>query len=115
MSSTWASASRSRYSRIFPALPDAMTSRRRSAKRGQRSFLTEDQFLDSLLSKRKHRFELNSRVWCAFGRRLQLDQAAVLGHHRVEVGRCLGVFGVVEVEHRGAVDDAAADRGQILA
>src|SRR5713226_967500 len=107
-------ARRSRYSPSLPALPVAMTSRR-SAKRGYGSLLPDDQLLDALARERQHRVELRTIVGSPFRRRLELDQAPVLDHHAVEVGRSLEVLGVIEVQHRRTADDSAADRGQVLA
>ena len=45
---------------------------------------------------------------------LQLDHPSVLGHDAVEVRRGLEVLGVIEVEPRDAVDDAAAHRGHVV-
>src|SRR5712692_7417778 len=104
----------SRYSPSLPALPVAMTSRR-SAKRGYGSLLPDDQLLDALVRERQHRVELRPLVGSPFGRRLELDQSPVLDHHAIEVGRGLEVLGVIEVQHRRAADDSAADRGQVLA
>src|SRR4029077_8398964 len=98
----------------LPALPVAMTSRR-SAKRGYGPLLRDDQLLDALVGQAQHRVELRPIVWRPFRRRLQLDQAPVLDHYAVEVGGSLKVFGVIEVQHRRASDDPAADRGQVLA
>src|SRR5437879_12456208 len=102
-----------RYSPSFPALPVAMTSRR-SAKRCYGSFLRDDQLFDALVRERQHGVELRALVWGAFRRRLQLDQAPILDHDAVQVGRGLEVLGVVEVEHRRALDDAAAHGGKVL-
>src|SRR5467141_718277 len=98
-----------RYSPSLPALPVAMTSRR-SAKRGYGPFLPDDQLLDALVRQRQHRVQLRPIVRSSLSGRLQLDQATILDHDAVQVGRRLEVFGVVQVQHRRALDDAAADR-----
>src|SRR5712692_3290750 len=103
----------SRYSPCLPALPVAMTSRR-SAKRGYGSLLPDDQLFDALARQCQHRVELRTIVGRAFRRRLELDHASVFDHYAVEVGRGLEVLRVVEVKHRRAPDDPAADRGQVL-
>src|SRR5579864_6318940 len=110
-SSTPESASRSRYSRSLPWLPDATTRRGRSGKRGDDPFLGDDQLLDPLLRQREHRVQLGARVGSAFRRGLQLDESPVLGHDAVQVGGGLVVLGVIEVEHRRALHDAAAHGG----
>ena len=51
----------------------------------------------------------------AFGGALHLDEAAGAGHHDVHVGVAGRVLGVVEVEHRRAVDDADRHRGDEVA
>ena len=51
----------------------------------------------------------------AFGRPLQFDEAAGARHHDVHVGVAVRVLGVVEVEHRHAVDDAHRHRGDVVA
>src|ERR1700730_5928135 len=104
----------SRYSPSLPALPVAMTSRC-SAKGCDGSLLAEDQLLDALVREREHRIELRAIVRNALRGRLQLDEALVLRHHTVQIGGGLEVFGVVKIEPRRSVDDAAAHRGEILA
>src|SRR6267143_4206457 len=84
-----------RYSPSFPALPVAMSSRS-SAKRCYGTLLSEDQLLDALVREGQHGVELRALVWGAFRRRLQLDQAPILDHDAVQVGRGLEVLGVVE-------------------
>src|SRR5712691_1653437 len=109
-----APASSDRYSPSFPALPVAMTSRR-SAKRRYGSLLADDQLLDALVGEGQHRVQLRPIVWSSFRGRLQLDQASILDHDAVQVGRRLEVLGVIEVQHRRVLDDSAADCGQVLA
>src|SRR3989441_2200297 len=104
----------SRYSPSLPALPVAMASRR-SAKGGDGSFLRDDQLLDSLAGQPEHRVQLRPVVRLTFRRRLELDQAPILDHDAVEVCRGVEVLRVVEVQHRRALDDAAADGRQVLA
>ena len=43
------------------------------------------------------------------------DDAAIAGEHEVGVGVRVGVFGVIEVEHRAAVADAAGYRRDVIA
>jgi len=47
----------------------------------------------------------------ALGGRLNFDDAAGAGQHEIRVGKRLRIFGVVEIEHRSAGNDAAGDRG----
>src|SRR6266568_2889787 len=101
------SASNPLYSPSFPALPVATTSRR-SAKRGYGSFLRDDQLLDAFAREGQHGVELRPLIRSAFRRRLELDQDAV------EIGRGLEVLRVVEVQHRRALDDAAAHGREVL-
>src|SRR5258708_9768782 len=89
-----------------------MTSRTRSGKREDGSLLGADELLDPLARQGEHRLELGARVRRALGRGLELDQPCVFSHHAVEVGRGVKVLCVIQVEHRYAVDDAAADRRQ---
>src|SRR5438477_5178738 len=101
------------YSPSFPALPVAMTSRR-SAKRSYGPLLRDDQLFDALVREGQHGVQLRALIRGAFRRRLQLHQPAVLDHDAVQVRRGLEVFGVVEVQHRCAFDDAAAHGGEVL-
>ena len=49
------------------------------------------------------------------GGRLHLDEGAGAGHDEIGVGLGGGILGVVEIEHRLAVGDAAGDRGDMVA
>ena len=64
-----------------------------------------------LCGEREQVVEVRARERRALGGRLDLDEAAVAGHDDVRVDLGAGVLGVVEVEQRHAVDDAARDRG----
>ena len=61
--------------------------------------------------EREQLVEVGARERRALGGRLDLDEAAVAGHDDVRVDLGGRVLGVVEVEQRHAVDDAARDRG----
>ena len=50
----------------------------------------------------------------ALGRALDLDDPARAGHHEIGVGAGLRILGIVEVEHRRALHDAAGDRGDVV-
>ena len=47
------------------------------------------------------------------GGALDLDDAAGAGQHEIGVGLGVGILGVVEVEHRRALEHAAGDRGDL--
>ena len=51
----------------------------------------------------------------AFGGRLDLDDSAHPGQHEIGVGHRLRIFGIVEIEHGDMGNDAAGDRGDIVA
>ena len=51
----------------------------------------------------------------ALGGALQLDEAAGAGHHDVHVGVARRILGVVEIEHRHAVDHTDRHRGDEIA
>ena len=58
----------------------------------------------------EQRIEFVAMEGMAFGRALHLDEGAGFVHDHVHVGLGLGVFGVFEVQHRLAADDADRDR-----
>src|SRR2546423_4683079 len=74
------SASSSRYSRSLPVLPVATTSRRCSAKRGDRPLLSEDQLFGSLVRQGEQRVQLGAGVGRAFGGGLELGELSGFGH-----------------------------------
>ena len=37
---------------------------------------------------------------CTFGRALNLNQAASARHHEIRIGAGLGIFGIVQIQHR---------------
>jgi hypothetical protein len=49
------------------------------------------------------------------GGALHLDDAAIAGHDKIGVGLGFRILGIVEIEHRRAVIDAAGDRRDIVA
>ena len=67
--------------------------------------------LDPPLGEAEQLVERGARERRALGRRLDLDQAALAGHHDVGVDLGGRVLGVVEVAERPPVDHADADRG----
>ena len=67
--------------------------------------------VDAVLGEREQLVEVGAGQRRALGGRLDLDQPALAGHHHVGVDLGARVLGVVEVEQRDAVDDAAGDRG----
>ena len=58
--------------------------------------------------------ELLLRERHAFGRALDLDDAALAGHDEIGVGAGRRILEIVEVEHRLAVMDAAGDRRDMV-
>ena len=60
-----------------------------------------------------HHVELLAGERLALGRRLDLDEAAVRGHDDVHVRLRGRVLGIVEVEHRPAVDHPDRDGGDL--
>src|SRR6202043_363742 len=82
---------------------------------GDRHLLQVHQPRHALARQRHQRQELGFRERCLLRGALYLDNAAVAGHDKIGVGIGLRILGVVEVEHRRAVIDAAGDRGDIVA
>jgi hypothetical protein len=101
-------------SRSLPALRDAST-RRSITSLARGGALRRDQLANAALGQRDERLHFGAREWRAFGRALQLDEAAAGRHHDVHVGIADEILGVVEVEHRHAGDDAHRHRGHELA
>src|SRR6478609_7627261 len=119
--STPCGASNSRISASLPGLWVAITSRpviRRCMceirlRDGQ--LLQVHQTRDTLARQFHQREELVLRERRLFGGALHLDDAAVAGHDEIGVGVGLGILGIVEVEHRRALIDAAGDRSDVVA
>jgi hypothetical protein len=65
-------------------------------------FLLGNQLADAGVGQVEQLVHLGAREGLAFGGPLHLDDAPPAGHHDVHVGVAVGVFGVVEVEHRDA-------------
>src|ERR1700710_2867739 len=80
-----------------------------------RHFLQVHQTRDAFSRQRHQRQKLAFRERRLFGRALNLDDAAVAGHHEIGVGIGLGILGVIEIEYRRAVADAAGNRRDIVA
>src|SRR5689334_17822950 len=118
IASTPCGASSSRISASLPGLWVAMTSLpvicRCMRRSGHRDLLQTDQLRDALLGQSHQCKELG------FGERrllrgaLHLDDAAVAGHDEIGVGLRFGILGIVEIEHRRALIDAAGDRRDIV-
>ena len=77
----------------------------------QRGFLRGAQAFDAGLREREQLVEVGARERRALRRGLDLDQPALAGHDDVRVDLRARVLGIVEVQQRDAVDDAARDRG----
>src|ERR1700740_2809626 len=117
--STPCGASNSRISASLPGLWVAMTSLpvicRCMENSGDRDLLQLDQPRHAFLR------EAHQRQKLAFGKRrllcgaLHLDDAAVAGHDEIGVGLGFRILGVIEIEHRRALIDAAGDRRDIVA
>ena len=93
--------------------------RHRHAQRGARGLrdhlaLRGDDLGDAGLGEPEQRVEVAAREREPFGGALHLDEALVAGHHDVHVDLGAHVLGVLEVEHRRAVDDTDRDRGARL-
>ncbi len=61
-------------------------------------------------ARRSSRSRPSSSIAFALGGDLRLDDRAVGGEHEIAVAAGLAVLLIIEVEHRGAVVDSAADR-----
>ena len=57
----------------------------------------------------------SSRERRLLGRALDFDDAAGTGHDEIGIGLGLGILGVIEIEHRRALIDAAGHRGDVVA
>ena len=64
-------------------------------------------------ARRSRRSSPSSSKHFAFGGDLRLDDRAVGGEHEIAVAAGLAVLVIIEVEHRRALVDAAADRGDL--
>jgi hypothetical protein len=60
--------------------------------------------------ERQQRIEFVATEGVALGRALQLDEAEAVVHDHIHVGLAVRIFGVVEIEHRHAAEDADRDR-----
>src|SRR5262249_33536573 len=112
-SSTPAPASSSPSSWSLPSLPEASTSfvTRPLAEGGEGALLERDQLSDAARGQCAQGVELLAAERFLLRRGLELDEAAVVGHHHVHVRVSEEVLCVVKVQPRLAVDDADADRG----
>src|SRR5436189_1859506 len=90
----------------------AATARRLGECNGDRLGLQLADLGDAGLGEGEQLVEALAREGLALGGRLDLDEAAVAGHHDVHVRVGVRVLGVIEIEQRQAVDDADRDRGE---
>src|SRR3954471_3992430 len=89
----------------------ATLSRPGGRRLGDHLLLRGDNLDDAVLREAEQRVELGARERDALGGSLHFHEAAVAGHHHVHVALGAHVFGVLEVEHRCAVDHSHRDRG----
>src|SRR3954468_6936462 len=80
-----------------------------------RYLLQIDQLHHALLGERQQVEELLLGERSFLGRALHLDDPSIAGHDEIGVGVGFGVLGIVEVEHRRAVGNAAGDGGHVVA
>src|SRR5262245_27018055 len=117
--STPCGASNSRISANLPGLWVAMTSLpvicRCMENSGDRDLLQLDQPRHALLGETHQRQELAFRKRRLLRGALYLDDAAVAGHDEIGVGLSFRILGIIEVEHRRAVVNAAGNRRDIVA
>src|SRR5262245_14575955 len=77
--------------------------------------LERDKAADAALGDRQQRIEPGTAEGHLLGRPLHLDELAGAGHDDVHVHLGARVFDVVQVQHRLALHDADADRGDAVA
>src|SRR5262245_21341907 len=77
--------------------------------------LERDEATDAALSDRQERIESGAAEGHLLGRPLHFDELTVAGHDDVHVHLGARVLDVVQVEHRLALNDADADRGDAVA
>src|SRR5215467_3321671 len=77
--------------------------------------LERNEAADASLGGRQERVEARAAEGHLLGRPLHLDELARAGHHDVHIHLGARVLDVVQVEHRLALDDADADRGDAVA
>src|ERR1700727_2987740 len=73
-----------------------------------------DQFTNTLARQLQQREQFFLAEGGAFGGALNLDQAAGAGQDEIGVGLRGGIFLIIQVQHRHALDDAAADRRDMV-
>src|SRR5664279_2620937 len=78
-------------------------------------FLQIHQPRHALARQLHQRKELVLREWRLFGGALHFDDSSVARHDEIRVGFGLGILGIIEIEHRHAIVDAAGDRSHIVA
>src|SRR3569623_80945 len=76
----------------------------------QRGALLGDELADAALREFEHGLQFFHAEGVALGRALHLDEGAGLVHYHVHVGFGVGIFGVIEVEHRHTLVDADRHR-----
>ena len=72
-----------------------------------------DQLRNTLLREIEHRIHLLAAEGVPFGSTLHFDKGAAFVHHYVHIGLGIGIFGVVEIEHRGAIEYPHRYRGEM--
>src|SRR6476620_7532571 len=89
--------------------------RHKKCRSHHRYLLQIDQLHHALLGERQQVEELLLGERNFLGCALHLDDPSIAGHDDIGVGVGLGVLGIVEVEHRRAVGNAAGDGGDVVA
>src|SRR5258705_8836797 len=89
--------------------------RHKECRSHHRQLLQVDQFHHALLREREQVEELLLGERNFLGRALHLDDPSGAGHDEIGIGVGLGILGIVEVEHRRAVGDAAGNGGDMVA
>ena len=114
-SSTGRSPISARISSSLPRLWVATTSRGSTSRRRHATAArcAATSAATPVLGEVEQRVELRPAEGRALGAALHLDEPAAVGHHEIGVRPGGAVLGIVEVEHRLAAVDAAADRGDM--
>src|SRR5690348_1287076 len=88
-------------------------SRRRAigSAESQRLALQREELRDAAAREPQKRRELRVDERLVLGGRLDLDDAAFAGEHEIRIGLGHGILGVVEIEHRRCLMNAARDGG----
>ena len=75
-----------------------------SSLTGPSGALRRKELTYAALRQRQHLVHLAARERLAFGGALHFDDAAAAGHHDVHVGVARRILGIVQIEHRHALD-----------